>query len=259
MSTQPPADQVQPLGAEEVFHFDCGPELSCFTDCCRSLDLALTPYDALRLRHRLQLDGATFLERYAVYAEDQDEVFPMVYLAMADDERASCPFVTAAGCSVYEDRPAACRAYPMGRGLRLTARGCQGRQPQELFVLVKEPHCRGFEVAQSRDAGEWMQDQGLEPHNRASDVLLPLLRHPRILQGWRPTDEQRRLYLQTLYQLDDFRQRLVGDEIDTAGLLAATGWPPEHDPATMTDEELLPVAVYWLKQVFKFTDVDQGN
>ncbi|MDZ7642625.1 MAG: YkgJ family cysteine cluster protein [Desulfurivibrio sp.] len=251
MSAQPPADQIQPLAADQIFHFACGPELNCFTDCCRALDLALTPYDALRLRRHLQLDSAAFLERYVVFEEDQDEVFPMVYLAMVDDGRASCPFVTAAGCAVYEDRPAACRAYPMGRGLRLAA-GEQGREPRELFVLVKEPHCRGFEMDRRWDVEEWMRDQGLEPYNRASDVLLPLLRHPRILEGWRPSPEQRELYLQTLYQLDNFRHRLAAGEIEPSAALATAGWPPEQETTTMTDEELLPVAVAWLKQVFNF-------
>lgn len=249
MSVQPPMDKVRPLKPDEAFNFGCGPGLSCFTDCCRALDLALTPYDAFRLRQALKLSSADFLEQYAVVETGEDEAFPLVYLAMVDDGQASCPFVAAAGCKVYRDRPAACRAYPMGRGLRLAA-GCRGPRKQEIFVLVKEPHCLGFEVEQSRDAGAWMADQGLQSYNRNSDTLLQLLRHPKIMQGWRPSPGQAELYLQTLYQLEDFQTRVIARQVDLGPELAAAELPATTDPAVLTAEELLPLAINWLRRQF---------
>jgi Fe-S-cluster containining protein len=38
----------------------------------------------------------------------------MVKLSMGRDEGHRCPFVTDKGCSIYEDRPEACRLYPVG-------------------------------------------------------------------------------------------------------------------------------------------------
>ena len=35
------------------FSFACHPDVPCFTKCCSDLDLALTPYDVLRLKNRL--------------------------------------------------------------------------------------------------------------------------------------------------------------------------------------------------------------
>ncbi|ADH85342.1 YkgJ family cysteine cluster protein [Desulfurivibrio alkaliphilus] len=238
MSVRPP-DKVQPIQAVEEFSFNCGPEVPCFTECCRALDLVLTPYDALRLRHRLGLDSAAFLERYAVIEEHQDEAFSLVYLAMLEDERRRCPFVGPAGCTVYEDRPAACRAYPIGRGLRLTP--CRSHL-QELFVLVREDHCRGFEENRSITPEDWMADQGLEPYNRFSEAMLPLLRHPIILQGWQPTPEQQQEYLHTLYQLEYFRRRVAAGEISLPDEAEVKG----QEAAELDDYQLLLAAIKWL-------------
>lgn len=238
MSFQPP-EKVQPLQPEESFRFTCGPDLSCFTECCRSLDLVLSPYDVLRLRKRLGLDSAAFLEQYAVVEEREEEALPLVFLAMIDDGRASCPFVSSRGCTVYEDRPAACRAYPLGRGLRPAV--CGGR-PQELFVLVREEHCRGFATDRENYPAGWMSDQGLAEYNRCSDALLPLLRHRRILQGWRPNAAQRDEYLQTLYQLEDFQERVRAGKV----VLPGSGDPE----STTEDHEFLLAAIAWLNQTW---------
>jgi len=45
---------------------------------------------------------------------DKNLQYPVILLQMRDNEKKSCPFVTAEGCSVYPDRPWACRMYPLG-------------------------------------------------------------------------------------------------------------------------------------------------
>jgi len=45
---------VTRIEKEETFHFSCHPSIGCFTDCCRQLELALTPYDILRLKKGLR-------------------------------------------------------------------------------------------------------------------------------------------------------------------------------------------------------------
>ncbi len=49
---------------DNSFSFACHPGLSCFTECCRDLRLALTPYDILRLKNRLGLASNDFLDQY---------------------------------------------------------------------------------------------------------------------------------------------------------------------------------------------------
>ena len=106
---------ITKLGRSETFTFSCHKNVKCFTECCRMLELALTPYDVLRLRLATGLTSGQLLDEYIIIEQDQGEPFPRLYLTMVDDGRASCVFVSAQGCTVYPHRPSACRAYPLGR------------------------------------------------------------------------------------------------------------------------------------------------
>lgn len=197
------SEHVSRLREGENFTFACHPGVDCFTDCCRQLDLALSPYDVLRLSRELKISGKEFLDRYAVVEFEDGDIFPHVYLGMIDDGRASCPFVSEQGCRVYPGRPAACRTYPLGRGARRDENGCD----HAFFVLLKEPHCHGFAAPDTINLELWIADQGLADYYAANDCLLPLLQHEKIKQGFRPSSAQRDLYLNTLYNLEEFGTR----------------------------------------------------
>jgi len=226
-------DQIRPLTDDERFRFRCHPGLSCFTECCRELELALHPYDVLRLARCLGITTAAFLDRYALVEQGADDLFPRVFLAMVNDGRASCPFVSTQGCLVYEDRPAPCRTYPLGRGASLQ----EGGTVAIFHVLLTEPHCRGFAEATEQDVALWTAGQGLAPYHRMNDLLLRLVQHPQTKAGWRPTASQCQHYLSTLYDLDRFR-----------GKLPAT--TPDHDQLASNDEQLLACAVDYLIREF---------
>lgn len=211
--------RVRNLDRDHSFQFRCGPDLTCFTECCRQLDLALTPYDVLRLCRALDLSGPEFLERYGVVEAAEDAAFPQVYLGMVDDGRASCPFVGAQGCQVYRDRPGACRTYPLGRGARL---GPDGRA-EDFYVILNEPHCRGFAEATPQTVNSWLADQELARYNEFNDLTMRILQHPRIREGLRPTAAQAELYLEILYGLagTDSATPAVGEADDELRLRRA--------------------------------------
>jgi hypothetical protein len=200
-----PLPQARRLEREEKFRFRCGPDLPCYTDCCRQLDLALTPYDVLRLRRALGLNAGEFLERYTVVEQSDDSPFPQVYLAMVDDGEASCPFVTADGCAVYRDRPGACRAYPLGRGARLGEDGTVS----DFYVVLTEDHCRGFAEEGDQTSATWLTGQGLTAYNEFNDLVLRIIRHPRLNEGFHPDERQLERYLHVLYDLDALREELA--------------------------------------------------
>ncbi len=51
------AQEKRPVLTEESpFHFSCNDSLPCFTQCCRDVNIYLTPYDVLRLRRALRID-----------------------------------------------------------------------------------------------------------------------------------------------------------------------------------------------------------
>ncbi len=236
-------EHFQPIAAEQPFTFACHPGVPCFTECCRELDLALTPYDVLRLKRALKLASGAFLQQYVIPEWDEQQLFPTCYLTMVDDGRASCVFVDAKGCSVYADRPGSCRAYPVGRG---AARGQDGTAAESL-VLVREPHCLGFSGEDHPTVAAYLRDQGLELYNQHNDALLPLLQHPQIQNGtFRPTRLQLDQYMLALYDLDQFRREMSDGRIALNRPLT----PAQLQGLAGDDEQLLLLGVRWLLQEF---------
>ncbi|MGD2187440.1 MAG: YkgJ family cysteine cluster protein, partial [Desulfobacterales bacterium] len=101
----------------ESFIFECHPGTYCFTHCCRDADMYLYPYDIIRLKNRLGLSSAQFLEQHTTLAFRDNPYFPSVMLKMSDKEDKSCPFLSSKGCGVYGERPFSCRAYPLERAV----------------------------------------------------------------------------------------------------------------------------------------------
>lgn len=226
------------IGQDQLFAFACHNRVACFTHCCRQLDLALTPYDVLRLKNSLGMDSAAFLDRYVIMEHEEDDAFPRFYLTMVDDGKASCVFLSAEGCAVYEHRPGACRAYPMGRASMRTA----DNTIEDHYVLLNEDHCKGFDEPQEQTPVQYCREQGLDKYNRINDALIPVLQHEKLRQGMRPDQEQIRLFTLALYDLDTFRTQLFSSVLD-GGPSSAEARQELED-----DEPLLLFAIDWLKE-----------
>jgi Fe-S-cluster containining protein len=234
------AARFEPLG-EERFAFACHPGVPCFTECCQKLDLTLTPYDILRLSRNLGLSTGQFIEDHTRLDPGRPRDFPRRKLVMAEDGR--CPLVSAAGCRVYPDRPGACRLYPLGRG---SAAGEAGGRAREMFFLVREDHCRGFESGPTWTAREWMADQGLDVYHRYNDQWMEIItRHD--LKAAPVSDEEatRKIQMFNLvsYNLDRFRQFVFHTRFREAFDLD----PTEIEAAREGDEALLELGMKWLR------------
>ena len=229
-------ENVNRIENDEVFRFSCHPGVDCFTDCCRQLELALTPYDVLRLKQETKLDSSSFLERYVIQEQEAEDVFPRFYLTMVDDGQASCVFVAETGCTVYPGRPGACRAYPMGRA----AMRKDDNKIEEFFVLLKEYHCHGFQEQEEQTTERYSEGQGLQKYNNVNDKVAALLQHEMIRQGMKLTKEQIKLFVLALYDLDSFRKQL--DE----GKLPKQEQYSANKTACKDDEQLLLFGINWL-------------
>ena len=233
------SQSVKRISEDETFNFSCHQGVSCFTDCCRMLELALTPYDVLRLREATGLTSGQLLDRYVIVEQDPGEPFPRLYLTMIDDGRASCVFVTDQGCSVYEHRPAACRAYPLGRAVMMSENGSMA----EHFVLLKEDHCFGFQEPKKHTALQYSKGQELLNYNRFNDAVAVIYQHDSIRKGFIPTSNQIDLFILALYNIDSFREMLL------SGKLLIPGTPvPEDKSHLLNDEALLLFAIDWVVQ-----------
>lgn len=230
-------EHVRPLTPDESFRFGCHPGVACFTDCCRELELALTPYDVLRLSSHLRLAASDFLDRYALVEPEESGAFPRVFLGMVDDGQASCPFVTASGCSVYADRPGACRTYPLGRGAFTTPDGIRG----ERHVLLSEPHCKGFAEGGHQDIPAWQKDQDLAIYNAMNDEMLDILLHPCLKNGPPPKPQEIDIFL-SLYSLDTLRNLLLDGPALPISIT-------ERQELATDDLALLRLGIRWLNHV----------
>ncbi|OAD22428.1 FAD-dependent pyridine nucleotide-disulfide oxidoreductase [Candidatus Thiomargarita nelsonii] len=105
--------QTVKLSLDDTIQFRCHKDIACFNECCKRIDITLTPYDILRLKKRLGLTSNEFLAQYTLPYEMDGHGMPGVKIKTADDNPA-CPFLSEEGCSVYEDRPTVCRYYALG-------------------------------------------------------------------------------------------------------------------------------------------------
>jgi hypothetical protein len=184
------------------FRFRCHPGVPCFTECCRDLNLQLTPYDVMRLKNRLGLSSDDFLDRYTDCGFDGNRPLPIVFLQMSPNGRKTCPFVSPQGCLVYEDRPSACRIYPIARASRLHR--IHGSLLENYFVL-HEDHCLGFEDERYWKIDEWLKDQGLEDYRRYNDLWMAIITHPKLRNATLP-QKQQQMFFVAAYNSDRFRQ-----------------------------------------------------
>ena len=230
----PQGGPFRPLEGDS-FNFACHPGVACFNQCCADLNLVLTPYDILRLKNRLEMRSENFLETHVVSNLDRSEGFPKVQLKMTENPGRPCPFVRPEGCSIYEDRPGACRTYPLGRG---SARG--GR---ETFFLVQEDHCRGFAESRAWKVGEWLADQGLEIYNRYNDLWMEIITSNASLGDEAYRVKKIQMFFMASYNLDRFRDFVFQSRfLDMFDLDLEMVEKMQQD-----DEALLGLALDWMK------------
>ncbi len=158
------------LGDGETFGFTCHPGVPCFNSCCADINIVLTPADVLRLARNQGMHTREFLETHTSNPITKDLKIPMVMLKMTDKEGKPCPFVGEQGCTVYEDRPWACRMYPLGMAIP-PARA--GEEPDPLFFVFEDDHCKGREQPDRKNwtAAQWREDQEIDDHEALEDRL----------------------------------------------------------------------------------------
>ena len=188
---------------DRKFRFACHKDLPCFTKCCANLNLVLTPYDVLRFKNGLNLSSEEFLENYTTSYIDEAYGVPVVKLKMNNDESRRCPFVSPEGCAVYEDRPGACRLYPLGRAASKISEECPAG---EYYFVVKESHCLGFNEKREWTVQEWIINQGVDEDNEINDLFMNITAGRRAKTIKALSDKQLQMFYMACYNLDEFRR-----------------------------------------------------
>jgi len=246
--TQPDKDLSQQFLNEheeltpgQGFQFACHPGVSCFGACCSALDLMLMPYDALRLRRSTGQTSRDFMHEYADLTAMPGVGLPLLQMHMQETENKHCPFSHNNACSVYENRPSACRTYPLGRATRPGPAGVE----EQVFIL-REAHCKGFAESTEWSTASWMTDQGLGAYNASNDRFMALasaLRQQERDTGQHLGSQQSGMSGLALYQPDDFQRFLVGSQ-----LMDRLDMTPARKDAVLHDEEAcLDFGFDWLE------------
>lgn len=242
---------VQPvkLSATDSFPFRCYRGVSCWNKCCHGADITLPPYDILRLSRRFGMRPAEFLERYTVPAEHESAAMPIVKLKMTgDDGLGACHFLAEEGCTVYSDRPAACRYYPLGL---ISVKLKESEVKEDFHFLVREDHCRGHDESQTQTVAEFRNDQGLEPYEQINRGWIDILMK---LASWRPmggpmgktpSPQQRQMFFMVSTDVDRLRKFVF-----ESSFLRIYNIPEEAIELVRTsDEALLRLGLDWMKNV----------
>ncbi len=242
-------EELIPVNLNDPMNFSCSPENSCFNDCCRDLNQALTPYDILRLKNSLDISSQEFLRTYTSRHNGPGTGLPVVEFKPNPGTGHACPFVTDDGCSVYPDRPGSCRLYPLARAI---SRSRQTGEITEYYALIEEPHCKGFGVDSQATVKEWLTGQDVEKHNARNDQLMELISlKNQIIPGKLEGFQSDQFYL-ALYDLDEFRVQILEKDLLAEFNLDNT----MTRQITAGDETLLNFGIQWVKNMLFGIDLN---
>lgn len=191
------------LTDDTTLQFNCHPGVACFNICCKAADVTLAPYDILRLKKRLGMTSSEFLDKHTVPFEVDGQGMPGVKLR-TDDSKA-CLFVREEGCSVYEDRPAACRYYGLGV---LSHRAQGSSEDVQYYFRNKEAHCQGWNTEQVVTIRDYRQQQGVAEYDAINREWMQLMLKKKSAgpSVGKPDPLSFQLYFMASFDLDRFRR-----------------------------------------------------
>lgn len=200
-----PREQMgKPIG-DNSFTFHCHKGVSCFTFCCKNVDLTLYPYDIIRLKACLGIDSEQFIRDHTFLVKGDNPFFPTVKLKLEENEGKSCPFLSTEGCTVYADRPSACRTYPLERGVI----GSEGtNKTEEVYFLTNHNYCMGHKEEKTIDVNSWIRSQQLIVYNSMNSIWaeIDIIFRQNPWKGEGAGGEKQQLAFMVCYNIDGFRR-----------------------------------------------------
>jgi Fe-S-cluster containining protein len=191
------------LTKDDQFSFACHPGVPCFNECCHDVNIFLTPYDIIRLKNRLGIGSEEFLKKYTLMPFDKNLNYPVVLLKMDEERRKACPFLGDKGCTVYEDRPWACRMYPLG-----LASPPEGEEDgdKDFYFLLHDPICKGFNESKKWTVQQWMDNQGVTDYDAMGREFKDITLHRFFREGKEITPQKIEMFFLVCYNIDKFRK-----------------------------------------------------
>lgn len=228
------------LTVDDSFRFACHKQLKCFNQCCADVNIFLTPYDILRMKKHLGLTSDEFLERYTFMPIERNQQYPVVMLEMVDSDKKQCPFVSETeGCTIYEDRPWACRMYPVG----LASPKEDETKQDEFYFLMEESPCDGFGEPNEWTIRQWIEDQGIDEYNRMGELFKEIALHKGLRESKEIEPQKMEMFFLVCYNIDAFRRFVFNSRF-----LEMFDVDEETQERIRTDDiELYRFGLNWLK------------
>jgi uncharacterized protein len=188
----------------DTFRFQCHSKLDCFNLCCRNLNLFLYPYDVIRLKRKLMISSDEFLDKYVDIVMRKTSFFPDVLLQMSENNKKTCPFLTTSGCTVYTDRPDACRMFPVEQGALYDA---ETEKAKAVYFFRPPDFCLGQHEKKDWTAQTWKDDQDAVSYNKMTGSWAEVKRlfqaDPWGSEG--PEGQKAKMVFMATYNIDRFR------------------------------------------------------
>lgn len=244
-----PVEPVR-MSPDDSFKFRCRKGISCWNSCCHGADVTLTPHDIVSLARQFWVTPAKFVEDYVVAAIHEGSGLPVAKLVMTGKKgEGPCVFMDdEKGCTVYENRPATCRYYPLGLGA-VKMKGHEQRE--DMYFLVKEDHCLGHQEDNTQSVKTFRAEQGVEPYDLINERWIDILMK---MASWRSiggpmgqdvSKQTKQMFYMVSTDIDAFRRFVLGTkfleiyEIDDDMV----------ESITKNDEALLQLGFDWLSNV----------
>ena len=232
------------LGKRDELRFNCHQGISCFNACCRQADITLTPYDVVRLKKGLGITSTEFLQQHTVPFEMDQHGMPGIKLR-TEDEAPVCLLVSDQGCSVYEDRPTACRYYPAGL---MAMKESEATSDEAHYFLVREDHCHGHNESRSISLEGYRKEQGVVEYDELNREWYQIILKKRSAGPavGKPPEISFQLFFMASYDIDRFRRFVLSEAFTKTYVL-------EEKALSLlksSDADLMQFGFKLMKQVF---------
>ena len=156
-----------------------------------------------------------------------------------DIKTGACPFVSEEGCSVYSDRPTACRVYPLGQAATVEGDKARGRA---FYFVLEEEQCKGWNEPDENTLEQWVVSQEIADYSFYNELVMRFGLNP-ALDPEKLDDQKTAMYYMAFYDLDRFR----GFVLNSSFLKRFDIEEKLLSQLKESDEELLRFAVSWLE------------
>jgi Fe-S-cluster containining protein len=195
------------------------------------------------------MKSSDFLKHYTTIYIGKNSGLPIVAVKM-EGHYLKCPFLEEhKGCTVYEDRPSACRTYPLAR---IALRSRDRRGVEDFYYIVKEPDCEGFQDGKEWTVKSWIENQGIQPYNEMNDIFGEILQAKQVAGVVYLNADQVDIFHMGCYDIDRFREYFL----ESPNLERYMESKDVLDSISDDEEALLRYSIRWVKKkLFQFRDL----